>query len=317
MAAQRMAKKYNTDLEQAWFYSDSKDDLPLLTRVGYPVATNPSEKLKVHARNKGWPMLNFKSRGLPDLECLIRTMLTTEAIIATTAWGFISKRLGIEQSRRANDLTRLAGDIGCSLAGLDFEIEGQENLHRNRPAIFVFNHQSMLDTLVLSHLLRRDVVAYCKHEMKKVPVIGQLLSQTDTIFVDRDNGDQREVFQRSLDVLKSGRSLVIAPEGTRSTLGDIQPFKQGAFLLAKKAKVPIIPIVLHNVKDAMPKGGLLIRPADIKVTVLPPVAPESLTNVKQTCADIEQQYMEVLGQSAKACLPKGLNKARTSESAVA
>ncbi|GAA5315309.1 MAG: HAD-IB family hydrolase [Candidatus Pelagadaptatus aseana] len=308
MAARRIAKKYDTDLEQAWFYSDSKDDMPLLTQVGYPVATNPSEKLKVHARNKGWPILNFKSRGLPDLESLIRTVLTTEAIIATTAWGFISKRLGIEKDRRANDITRLAGDIGCSLAGMNLEVEGIEHLYQNRPAIFVFNHQSMLDTLVLAHLLRRDVVAYCKAEMSKVPVIGPLLRQTDTIFVDREGGDQREIFQRSLAVLKSGRSLVIAPEGTRSTLGDIQPFKQGAFLLAKKAGVPIVPIVLHNVKDAMPKGGLLIRPADIKVTVLPPVAPESLKNVRHTCADIERQYTEVLGHSKQACLPKGLNK---------
>ncbi len=134
--------------------------------------------------------------------------------------------------------------------------------------------------MVLAHLLREDVVAMCKKEMADTPVVGPLLRQADTIFVDRNESDQREVLQRALEVLKSGRSLVIAPEGSRSTLGDIQPFKHGAFYIARKAGVPIVPIVLHNVKDALPKGGWLIRPATIRVTVLPPVPAESIRSIR-------------------------------------
>ncbi|MEL7399774.1 MAG: lysophospholipid acyltransferase family protein, partial [Pseudomonadota bacterium] len=148
--------------------------------------------------------------------------------------------------------------------------------------------------------------AYCKSEMNKVPVVGPLLRQANTIFVDRGDVNQKDVLHKSLEVLRQGKSLVIAPEGTRSTLGDIQPFKQGAFLLAKRAKVPIVPIVLHNVKDAMPKGGLLIRPAHIKVTVLEPIAPESIQGIKQACADLESRYINVIGDSEQTCLPRGL-----------
>jgi putative phosphoserine phosphatase/1-acylglycerol-3-phosphate O-acyltransferase len=199
------------------------------------------------------------------------------------------------------------GDIGSAFAGLDFEIEGLENLRRERPAIFVFNHQSLLDSMVLAHLLRKDVVAMCKKEMEHTPVIGNLLRQTDTIFVDRKESDQREVLQRALDVLASGRSLVIAPEGSRSTLGDIQPFKHGAFLLARKAGVPIVPIVLHNVKDALPNGGWLIRPATIRVTVLPPIPAESIRNARTACTELENRYMQLLGKSPLAALPYAVN----------
>jgi putative phosphoserine phosphatase/1-acylglycerol-3-phosphate O-acyltransferase len=108
-------------------------------------------------------------------------------------------------------------------------------------------------------------------------------------------------------VLDSGRSLVIAPEGTRSTLGDIQPFKHGAFYMARKAGVPIVPIVLHNVKDALPKGGMVIRPATIRVTALEPIAAESIRSVRQACTDLEERYIELLGKSALAALPYEAN----------
>ena len=164
-------------------------------------------------------------------------------------------------------------------------------MHHGRPAIFVFNHQSLLDSVVLAHLLREDVVAFCKREMAANPLVGPLLRQVGTVFVDRDDNNQAAVLQQARDVLASGRSLVIAPEGTRSVLGEIQPFKHGAFYLARKADVPLVPIVLHNVKDALPKGGLLIRPARIRITVLPPVQPQSIGSVRGACAALEEQYI--------------------------
>ncbi len=96
---------------------------------------------------------------------------------------------------------------------------------------------------------------------------------------------------------------MIAPEGTRSTLGDVQPFKHGAFYLAKRAGVPLVPIVLHNVKDALPKGGRIIRPARIRVTVLPPVQSQEITSIRRTCAELEQRYIDLLTRSPKASLP--------------
>lgn len=307
LAAQRSARAHKAALKHCWFYSDSSADLPLLRKVGHPVAVNPSDRLSTHARTQRWPQLHFSTRGMPRVEHIARTLLTAQTIVATTAVGMLSKRLGRANHRTANDLTRMFGDIGSAFAGLEFEVEGLANLRRQAPAIFVFNHQSLLDSMVLAHLLRKDVVALCKLEMAHTPVIGLLLRQTDTIFVDRQDTDQRDVLQRALDVLKGGRSLVIAPEGSRSTLGDIQPFKHGAFYLARKAGVPIIPIVLHNVKDALPNGGWLIRPATIRVTVLPPVPPEAIRSIRGACNELENRYSELLGKSPLAALPYAVN----------
>ncbi|MEP1471947.1 MAG: HAD-IB family hydrolase [Halieaceae bacterium] len=303
LAARRVLKQRGGTLKRSWFYSDSSDDLPLLRKVGHPVAVNPSEKLAVHARNKGWPQLHFSSRGLPGIEQVARTSLVAQSVLATAAIGAVSRRLGGPAYSNANRMTRMLGDIGSGFAGLEFEIDGHHNLHRERPAIFVFNHQSLMDSLVLAHLLREDVVAMCKKEMADNPLVGPLLRQVDTIFVDRSEKDQSEVLKRSLEVLQSGRSLVIAPEGTRSTLGDIQPFKHGAFLLARKAGVPIVPIVLHNVKDALPKGAFLLRPATIRVTVLEPIAAESIRSIRGSCRELEDRYCMLLGNSTAAALP--------------
>lgn len=303
MAARRLARRHKASLKNCWFYSDSSADLPLLRKVGNPVAVNPSDKLAVHARNHNWTQLNFNTRGMPDLEQIARTGLVAQSMLATTAIGAISRRLGVAPNRNANRMTRLIGDIGSGFAGLDFEVEGFQHLRRERPAIFIFNHQSLLDSMVLAHLLREDVVALCKKEMASIPVIGPMLRQMDTIFVERKEKDQAQVLKKALSTLSDGRSLVIAPEGTRSTLGDIQPFKHGAFLLARKANVPIVPVVLHNVKDALPKGALLLRPATIRVTVLDPIAPENINSVRQACHDLEERYSELLGNSPLAALP--------------
>ncbi len=303
MAARRIAKRRNSSLEDCWFYTDSSADLPLLREVGHPVTVNQSDRLGAHARSKQWTQLKFSSRGMPDLESLLRTVMTAQTIAVTTILGSIGKRLGAPDYSNANRLTRFLGDVGSGVAGLEFEIDGIEHLNKTRPAVFIFNHQSLLDGMVLAHLLREDVVGFCKKEIANNPLVGPLMRQVDTIFVDRQDGNQSDVLKQARDVLDSGRSLVIAPEGTRSTLGTIQPFKHGAFVLAKKAGVPIVPIVLHNVKDALPKGGLLVRPTTVRITVLPPVEAKTMGPVRQACQRVEQRYCELLGNSRQAALP--------------
>lgn len=303
LAARRVARKHRGKLRDCWFYTDSSADLPLLRAVGHPVAVNASDKLGVHARTNHWPQLEFSSRGLPNVESIARTLLAAQTLAATTAIGLLGRKLGLAANRHSNRMTQLIGDVGAGVAGLEFEVEGREHLQRHRPAIFIFNHQSLLDSLVLAHLLRKDVVPFVKQELADNPLVGPLLRQLDTVFVERGNKDQSALLQQALEILASGRSLVIAPEGTRSVLGAIQPFKHGAFYLARKAGVPLVPIVLHNVKDALPKGGTLIRAATIRVTVLPPVQPASIRSVREACSAMEDQYVDLLTRSRYAALP--------------
>ena len=309
MAMRRLLRQSGASLQDAWFYTNSSSELPILQAVGHPVAVNPKSRLAAHADEGGWPALHFRSRGGLDIESLARTVLTLQGVATTSMLGKVTRGFGLGDRERVNATGRLFGSVAASASGLTLDVEGEGILRANRPCIFIYNHQSLLDGVVLMRLLKQDVVAFCKKEMADKPFIGPLLKQMDTIFVERDNRDQSAVLQQALGELERGRSLVIAPEGTRSTLGDLQPFKQGAFYLAKRAKVPIVPIVLHNVKDALPKGGLFIRPAKIRITVLDPVLPEDLGSIRGVSAQLEAAYRRELRRSREAALPYKLRTA--------
>ncbi len=294
IAARRYLRKIGASAADAWFYSDSRDDLPLLKKVGHPVATNPSPSLRGQAIERGWTVLDFSSRGKPNLESVLRTALTANTLVTTAAAGAASWLLSRSPSKAANRMTSWLGDVGVAVAGLEFEIAGLEHLDSVRPAIFTFNHQSYLDSVVMAHLVRHDFVGFCKQEVANNRILGPLLKAHGTIFVDRDRADQSLCFTQAREALRNGKSLVIAPEGTRSATGELLEFKQGAFFMARKLGVPIVPVILHNVSDALPKGKLLVRPATIQVTVLPPLWPEEIGSLKTAGVRLRQQYRDIM-----------------------
>ncbi|MCZ6831879.1 MAG: HAD-IB family hydrolase [Gammaproteobacteria bacterium] len=311
LAARRSARRHGARLRQAWFYSDSRDDLPLLKKVGYPVATNPSPALAEYAQTANWPVLKFCSRGKPNLESVLRTALMTNTLMSTAAAGAASWLMSGSREKATNLMSSWLGDVGAAVAGLDFEVYGREYLESVRPAIFTFNHQSYLDSVVMAHLLRHDFVAFCKREVGDNKLLGPLLRAHGTIFVDRNAKDQSVCMEQAKQALQGGKSLVIAPEGTRSSTGEMHPFKPGAFYLAKKMQVPIVPVVLHNVSDALPKGKLLLRPATIQVTVLPPIQPSQLRNLRAAAAQLREHYKNVLDAPWDSCAQ--LNSSAVSE----
>jgi putative phosphoserine phosphatase/1-acylglycerol-3-phosphate O-acyltransferase len=99
--------------------------------------------------------------------------------------------------------------------------------------------------------------------------------------------------------LREGRSVLIAPEGTRRPTPRLGAFKKGAFHLAMQAGVPIVPVVFRNVLDALPKHGFIIHPATVEAVVLPPVDTSTWTRegLDEEIAAIRARYLEVLGQS--------------------
>jgi putative phosphoserine phosphatase/1-acylglycerol-3-phosphate O-acyltransferase len=164
------------------------------------------------------------------------------------------------------------GELGTALAGVDVVVSGEEHLWSSRPAVFIFNHQSGIDMLLLCKLLRRDFVGVAKRELRAHPLFGPIFTFADAVFIDRlDHQRAVEALQPAVDALREGRSIVIAPEGTRSPTPRPGRFKKGAFHLAMAAKVPIVPIVFRNALDALPKHGVVIRPTTVEVVVHPPI----------------------------------------------
>src|SRR5439155_517770 len=164
------------------------------------------------------------------------------------------------------DMVNLAittwGEFGTALAGVRLQVHGEEHLWSHRPAVFIFNHQSAIDMLLLCKLLRRDFVGVAKQEARRNPLFGPAFALAGTVFIDRfDRQRAIAALRPAIAALRAGTSLVIAPEGTRSPTPRHGPFKKGAFHMAMGAGVPIVPIVFRNALDALPKHGLVIRPA--------------------------------------------------------
>ena len=298
-AAKAFARKRRISLKKSYFYSNGSEDIPLLDAVGHPVAIAPDDKLKRAARRRGWPVHELSSRGWVGATDIVRTIATFGTALPTLAAGLPFRLLG----GSARDSTNLSmatwSGMATIIAGLKLLIEGEEHLWSHRPAVFVFNHQSAMDMLIMVKLLREDIVGVAKEEIKKQPLVGPVMQLTGTVFLDRDNiRDPKAALQPALDAIAEGKSVVMAPEGTRSQDGKLGKFKTGAFHLAQQAGVPLVPIVIHNALDALPNKSMVIRPAEVKVTVLEPVATDGWTkkNIVAETRKLRDRYLAVLDE---------------------
>ena len=303
-AAEELSRDYGIDLDQSYFYSDSDDDLELLERVGYPQPLNPNSKLAAIAEHRGWPVRRFKSRGQPQITDYLRSIAATVSLIPTAAAGLPIWALTGSKSEARNFATSLFADVSSALIGLNLVVRGEYHLWENRPAVFVFNHQSKVDVVIMAKLLRRDIAGVGKKEIKSMPLIGKTLELAGTIFIDRENSASAiEAMKPLVDAMRNqGKSVAIAPEGTRSITPRLASFKKGPFHLAMQAGVPVVPVVIHNSGDVAPKGDFVFRPATVEVDVLPPVDTSDWRreSIEEHVAEIRGMFLDALGQGEEA-----------------
>ena len=149
---------------------------------------------------------------------------------------------------------------------------GKENIQKDETYIMVSNHQSGADIIVL-FLLWNNLKWVAKKSLYNFPFIGWNMWLNRYIVVERGRASSmRKMMIDAEKTLKSGSSVMIFPEGTRSKDGKLQPFKTGAFHLALETGNPILPIVIKGTSMAIRKGGFLInKNHDIQAKVLQPV----------------------------------------------
>lgn len=288
-AARGFADPRRIDLARSWFYTDSDEDLPLLEIVGLPRPLNPSTRLAEIAAKRGWPVKRFTSRGTPGVREIVSTSLAVGSLLPSLLLGVPAAVLSGSWRRAINVAISTWGELGTALAGLDLQVTGEEHLWSHRPAVFIFNHQSGIDMLLLCRLLRRDIIGIAKQEVRRNPFFGPFFALAGTVFIDRFNHEKAvAAMAPAVDVLKQGVSIVLAPEGTRSVTPRLGRFKKGAFHLAMAAGVPIVPIVFRNALDALPKHGIVVRPATVEVVVHPPIP-----TTGWTAADLDREVAAV------------------------
>jgi 1-acyl-sn-glycerol-3-phosphate acyltransferase len=170
--------------------------------------------------------------------------------------------------------------LGWSFAtcGIRVEAEGLEHVAATKAAIYMSNHQSVLDigAIVLSLPVSWRFVA--KKELTYIPFFGWALALSDQIVIDRSNRRRSvESLRRAAERVRGGVNVIIFPEGTRSPDGTLQAFKSGGFHLALDAQMPVIPVTVSGSWQLTPKRSLQLRSGTVKVVYGAPIPTAGLT----------------------------------------
>ena len=300
VAAETLASLTGADLDNSCFYSDSTDDIQLLEHVGRPVTLNPRKKLKKVTAERKWPTATFDSRGKVSVNRFLRTVAATGSVVSSIAAALPVYALTGSKRDSLNFSMSLFAETCNALIGLELEVAGEEHLWSQRPAVFMFNHQSKADVAIMASLVRRDVVAVGKKEIQRMPLIGQAMGIAGVVFIDRSDREKAIESMKPLvsAMQEQNKSLVIAPEGTRTPSRKLAQFKKGGFHIALQVGVPIVPVVIHNAGDIAPKGDFLFKPGKVRVDVLPPVDTSdwSLDRMDAQVNQVRNLFLHALGQ---------------------
>jgi 1-acyl-sn-glycerol-3-phosphate acyltransferase len=157
--------------------------------------------------------------------------------------------------------------------GIRLTVTGIEHLESGKPYIFISNHASMFDIPTVIVALNGNVNLIFKKELTHVPIWGWALRYGPFIMINRSNTrDAIQSIERAAKSISDGHSVILFAEGTRTKDGKLQPFKRGAFSLAVKAEVPIVPVTINNTFRILPKGSLKVKPSGISVILEKPIS---------------------------------------------
>ncbi len=185
--------------------------------------------------------------------------------------------------------------------GWKIKTEGFEMIDKKMTYVIVSNHQSAFDILLLYRLFTYFKWV-AKKELAKVPVIGWNLILNRCILLDRGSqASAKKMIASGLKNLHTGNSLLIFPEGTRSKDGQVKRFKEGAFLLAQQAKVPILPVVIEGSKDIFPSPGVINLRQRLQIRVLKPIPVDEI--LRFSLADLTNQVNSLITEEHRKMAP--------------
>jgi putative phosphoserine phosphatase/1-acylglycerol-3-phosphate O-acyltransferase len=189
--------------------------------------------------------------------------------------------------------TELWGRLGSAAAGLQLRIRGEENLTAARPSVFVFNHQSAIDPLLLCRLMRQPFAWLVASAPGASPAFRRLAAPVETIFLDASSREGG--LQGALARLRRGESLVAA-HASGGPAPQFDRLDRAPLRVAAVARVPLVPIAIHNAQAAMPTNALFVRPARVEIDVLPPIDTEAWSSgeLGPRAEALREQLAEVL-----------------------
>lgn len=179
-------------------------------------------------------------------------------------------------------------------------VVGEERL--KGPAVFVLNHQSLIDVALVPYILPRKVLHVVKAELRKVPVFGPAVCKTGAISVNRKNNVAAiKSIREGVRTMPEGYSIMVFPEGTRSRDGKIRSFKKGFAHIAMAAELPVIPIGIAGAIDSCGAGVAMPRPGLIECTVGAPIDTSDWeqADLANKVAEVREAVRELQAESEK------------------
>jgi len=175
------------------------------------------------------------------------------------------------------------------VTGVTPRVTGHENLPAQR-CVVVANHASYLDGIILTAVLPPRFTFVIKREITRIPFAGFLLRRVGSQFVERfDHQRSARDARRIMQISASGPSLAFFPEGTFRREPGLQRFRSGAFAVAKRSNLQLVPVIIRGSRDILPARQLLPRPGTLEVIIKPAVGPDhadaSTGNLLNACRD--------------------------------
>jgi 1-acyl-sn-glycerol-3-phosphate acyltransferase len=201
-------------------------------------------------------------------------------------------------------MIRLWARLLVAAAGIDLHIENAEALDPNRRYILVANHYSYYDIPCILAAVPQPIRFMAKVSLFKIPIFGWSLARAGFIPIDRQN---RRTAVKSFDLaaerIRRGNTIVIFPEEGRSRNREMRPFQRGAFLLAIKSELPVVPMAIDGTYEVFGVGAKRIKPGRVTLKIGTPIATEGATlKDKERLATASrseiEQMLGVFGTSA-------------------
>lgn len=203
---------------------------------------------------------------------IVHAAWQTLRISVPTIWQGLTGSLTAEQCDR-----RLASWATAIVqrAHIDLQVAGGAHAVPGESFVIMSNHQSLYDVPVIYCALERPIRMVAKQELFRVPIWGRAMRRAGFIALDRKSRERsRQALLASAGALSGGRSIWIAPEGTRSRDGTLGAFRKGGFHLALQSGCRILPLSIVGTRAVLPaKGARITDGCQVRVSVHPPIDP--------------------------------------------
>lgn len=237
----------------------------------------------------------------------VRTVIAVPVVTLATLVAAIAAIVAVRRDPTGPGVERVIetwSRVWIKVAGVDLTVMGAEKVDRTRSYVVVANHSSALDIMACFLAVPLPIRFLAKSELFKIPLLAPAMRAIGIVEVDRQArmAVHDQINQQAKELVAAGRSVIIYPEGTRSRDGSLSSFKKGAFTIAVRSGLPILPVTVHGAHAAWPPGAKLIRGGPITVVVDEPIETEGMSiadtsAVREKAHGMIEQRLRELSQS--------------------